>query len=264
MIKTGDRFTYKDLTQSIHELCSADMRKYLRKSNIGVAVGETLVLPSECSPDAYAAACIREYQNIPSSAIYLDTQLCDKGYKTTHRFAHKYNGGGLSTQQIIHDAYCLDWFNQIYNTAQAKKQYQEQYLGLIKDAFSVSYFYAQYMWAYNRPVCQKIAQQLQSPNPTQWGQIIGAILGVGFQFHPDDVYEYAVEHVNPSIDKKHFDARYAQQSEFKNHLMDNYGIDTGCLVLSPKSRDKLQKIVTHTDTPYWLQIITSLFPYHNR
>ena len=38
-------------------------------------------------------------------------------------------------------------------------------------------------------------------------------------------------------------------------MMNQYGLDTGCLVLSPQSREKLTKIVTHTDTPYKRQLL---------
>ncbi len=264
MINAGDRFTHHDLRQSINELCHSDMHKYLQNGAYGVAVGDTLMVPAQISPHEYAAACIREYQDISSSAINLDTQLRDLGFKTTRRFAHKYKNLGLSSQQIIHDAYCLDWFHQIYQTATPRKKYQTEYIQLLDDAFRTSYYYAQYLWALNWRVCNGIAGQLKTPSIEQWKQIIGAILGVGFQFHPDDVYEYSIKHVAPNISKSQFNARYAEQLEFKNQMKTNYGIDTGCLVLSPASREKLQKIVTHTDTPYWLQIIKNLIPGHNR
>ncbi len=264
MIQTGDRFTHKDLTQSINELCGGGMQNYLGKSDCGVVIGESCIIPGESSPEKYASVCIREYQDIPSSAIYLDNQLRDKGFKTARRFAYKYNLGGLSAKQVIHDVYCLDWFLQICDTTPPHKKFKAEYQNLLDDAFRTSYFYAQYLWACNPSACRNIAQKLQMPNARQWKQIIGSILGVGFQFHPDDVYEYSIEHMNPTLDIAQFNARYAEQLEFKNKMERDYGIDTGCLVLSPNSREKLQKIVTRTDMPYWMQVIANLIPGYNR
>lgn len=266
MIKQGDRFTSKDLQQSMRELCGYDVRKYLdkSKSNASVLICDYGITPIKCTPDEYAAFCIRAYEDIPSSAINLDAQLRDKGFKTTYRFSYKYKAGGLSPQQIIHDAYCLDWFNQIYNTAIPRTKYTKEYLDIIDDAFRLSYYYAQYLWAGNPQVCRKIARQMSMPSPEQWSQIIGAILGIAFQFHPSDVYEYAIEHTNPALSKKQFNARYADQLAFKNQMQNNYGIDTGCLVLSPQNREKLNKIVSHTDLPYYLQVIRNLVSWHNR
>ncbi|MCM1294180.1 MAG: hypothetical protein NC311_01300 [Muribaculaceae bacterium] len=266
MIKQGDRFTNKDLQQSMQELCGYDVRKYIdnNKSNVTVFICDYGISPSQCTPDEYAALCIRAYQDIPSSAINLDKQLRDKGFKTTYRFSYNYRTGGLSPQQIIHDAYCLDWFNQIYNTAIPRTKYTKEYFNIINNAFHLSYYYAQYLWTGNPQVCRDIAQQMCMPAPEQWSQIIGAILGVGFQFHPYDVYEYSIEHINPAQTKKQFNARYAEQLAFKKQMQNNYGINTGCLVLSPQNRDKLNKIVNHTDLPYYLQVIRNLISWHNR
>lgn len=266
MIKQGDLFTSKDLQQSMQELCRHDVRKYLDKdkSNAGVFIGDYGIIPSQCTPDEYAALCLRAYESVPSSAINLDKQLRDTGFKTTYRFSYKYKMGGLKPQQIVHDAYCLDWFNQIYNTAIPRTKYTKEYFNIIDDAFHLSYYYAQYLWAGNPQVCRGIAQQMCMPSPEQWAQIISAILGVGFQFHPSDVYEYSIEHANPSLSKEQFNKRYAEQLKFKNQMKNNYGIDTGCLVLSPQNREKLNKIVTRTDLPYCLQVIKNFIVGHNR
>ncbi len=268
MIKQGDKFTSKDLQQSMQELCGHDIRKYLNNSKTNVSVLICMcdygITPLACTPDEYADLCIRAYKDTPSSAIKLDTQLHDKGFKTTYKFSYNYRTGGLAPQQIIHDAYCLDWFHQIYNTTTPRTKYTKEYFDLINDAFRLSYYYAQYLWAGNPHACREIAQQMCMPGPEQWPQIIGAILGIGFQFHPADVYEYSIEHANPALSKKQFNARYSEQLKFKNHMMENYGIDTGCLVLSPQNREKLNKIVSRTDLPYYLQVIKNLISWHNR
>lgn len=266
MIHQGDRFTYLDLQQSMREICEYDMRKYMGRGhlNIGVAVGDSFIVPGRCTPDEYAATCMRAYGNIQSSATNLDKQLRDMGFKTTYRFSYKYNNGGLAPEQIIHDAYCLDWFQSLARTATPHAKYKAQYFAVLQDAFSLSYYYAQYLWAQNRGVCDNIAKQLSRPDMPQWSQIIGALLGIGFRFHPADVYEYAIEHTSPNITKRQFDARYARQSAFKQEMQDNYGIDTGCLVLSPQNQEKLRKIVTRTDTPYYIQVLRNLVSGHNR
>lgn len=267
MINQGDKFTFLDLQQSMREICAYDdIRKYIdnRQPNAIVLVGDRGVNPSKCSPDEYAAACILGYRDIPSSAIHLDQQLRDKGFKTTYKFSYKYRNGGLTSEQIVHDAYCLDWFQQLYRTSAPHKKYADKYFGAVDNAFRLSYYYAQYLWTQNWRVTGNIAGALRMPNESQWAQIISAILGIGFQFNPLDVYEYAIEHSSPTITKKQFDARYSEQLAFKKEMMDKYGIDTGCLVLSPQSRDKLHKIVTRTDTPYYLQVISNIILGHNR
>lgn len=266
MIKTGDKFTYIDLQQSLGELCGNDVRKYIdkKKSATGVVIGDAFIMINKTTPDEYATTAAQQYSDTPSSAISLDNQLRNRGFKTTYRFSYKYNYAGLTPQQIIHDAYYLDWFHQICETAVPQVKYYEKYFDLMYNAFRLSYYYAQYLIANNRRVLSGIGQKIYSPDISRWNQIINIILGVGFQFHPYDVQEYAIEHISPDLSKKQFNARYAQQLEFKTDMMNNYGIDTGCLVLSPQNREKLRKIVTNTDLPYWLQIIKNMIPHHNR
>jgi len=261
MIKQGDRFTSLDLQQSMREVCGYDMQRYINKkqSNAIVLIANYAIAPGQCTPDEYAAVNIQAYGDIKSSAQFLDQQLRDKGFKTAYKFSYKYRSGGLTPEQIVHDAYCLDWFQQIYNFAAPRAQYQEKYFKALEDAFRLTYYYAQYLWAGNPRDCGAIARALRVPDVEQWPQIISAILGIGFQFHPADVYEHAINHINPTMTEVQFDARYAEQLMFKKEMHDNYGIDTGCLVLSQKNRDKLRKIVTRTDTPYYIQVIKNLF-----
>lgn len=58
MIKTGDRFTHMDLTQSINELCGGGMQKYIEKSAYGIAVGSTLIIPTEWWGGGYFCFCM--------------------------------------------------------------------------------------------------------------------------------------------------------------------------------------------------------------
>lgn len=194
MIKTGDKFTYIDLQQSLSELNGNSVLKYLdkRKSATGVVIGDTFIMPSDVSPDEYAAACMAEHGCTPSSAISLDNQLRDKGFKTTYRFSHNYNLAGLTSQQVIHDAYYLDWFHQICNTAVPQVKFYEKYFDSMDDAFRLSYYYAQYLMANNRRTMSNVAQKIYAPDISQWNQIISIILGIGFQFHPYEIHEYAI------------------------------------------------------------------------
>lgn len=266
MIQQGDRFTFLDLQQSMREVCDYDMRKYINKKQSGaiIVIGDCGINIRNCTPDEYADICIRAYADIPSSAKYLDQQLQDNGLKTTHRFAYKYNNGGLTSEQIVHDAYCLDCFLQLYQIATPHTKYEDKYINALDSAFRLSYYYAQYLWAHNYRVTGNIATALRQPHVSQWPQIISALLGIGFQFHPNDVYEYAIKHTAPSNTKEQFNAQYAEQLAFKNEIRSKYGIDTGCLVLSPQSRKKLHKIVTHTDTPYYIQVIKNLIMGRHR
>ncbi len=266
MIKQGDMFTVLDLQQSMREVCGKYMRKYIdkRRSVAGILIGDCMLTPINCTPEKYAATCIQAYGDTPSSAINLDRQLRDKGFKTTYRFSYKYDTGNLTPQQIIHDAYCLDWFQKLYETAVPLANHEHAYYAILNDAFSLSYYYAQYLWAQNQRVTCDIVKALNTPDVSQWPQIISAILGTGFQFHPADVYEHAIEHISPTITRAQFNARHAEQLAFKNEMMNKYGIDMGCLVLSPQNREKLRKIVTRTDPPYCVQVIKNIILGRNR
>ena len=89
---------------------------------------------------------------------------------------------------------------------------------MLFDAFNLSYYYAQYLWAQNPNICDNIANALRNPSVDNWDQITSAILGIGFQFHPDDVFEHAVNHLNPKLKNQEYKARHQQQLEFKNNM----------------------------------------------
>lgn len=259
MIKPGQKFTARDLHNSVDEVCNRDIKKFITPENsTGVVVGDTIMIPAEMTPYEYAFVCANENNASQSSARDLEEQLRKRGAKTTRRFSYDYNTGGIPNDKIIKDAHCLEWFKQIHvyahrNYKNAKEM--DEYTDIIHDAFRLSYYYAQYLWAANPQACRDISNALRYPYHTQWKQITGATLGIGYQFHPDDVYEFAINHMNPNLTHKQRDARYADQLTFKQLMQDQYGVDTGCLVLSPQSREKLTRIVTHTDTPYKRQLL---------
>ena len=259
MIKPGQRFTARDLHNSVAEVCERDIKKFITPENsTGVVVGDTIMFPAEMTPHQYAYACTCENRIAQSSARDLDAQLRNRGVQTTRRFSYDYKTGGIPNDKIIKDAYCLEWFKQIHvyaNTNFKNAKDLDEYVDIVHDAFRLTYYYAQYLWAANPQACRKIADALQYPLDGQWGQITGATLGIGYQFHPDDVYEFAIKHIAPDLTREQREKRYAEQLAFKNEMMDQYGLDTGCLVLSPQSREKLTKIVTHTDTPYKRQLL---------
>lgn len=266
MIQSGDKFSARDLRQSVDEVCALDVVSHIKPEKLGAltVVGDLVLDMLSMKPETYAQYRIQQFDDIKSSAINLDKQLRKAGFKTTYSFSHQYFTPGLKSEQIIKDAYCLEYFQNLFRMVSPMPGHKKQLNQIVEDAFRISYYYAQYLWACNRDVCGPIAQGLVYPGFENWGQIIGAILGVGFHFHPNDVYEFSMNHIHPNITKDAYDARYAAQLKFKDLLMTKYGIDTGCLVLGPESRDKLTKIVTRTDEAYLIQLLRRAFGIKSR
>lgn len=260
MIQQGDKFSVRDLRQSVDEILGAwrDVKVLAGTPPLYVLVGDTMIDLMHTSPQMYAKYSIECYDDIKSSALNLDKQLRKNGFYTTQKFSYKYFTPGLTAEQIVKDAYCLEYFQRLILAPGGRRKHQQQMNKIIYDAFRVSYYYAQYLWACNSGVCNKVSEKLSCPGIENWGQITGAVLGIGFKFHPDDVYEFAVNHINPDITKQAYNARYADQKKFKDMVMEKYGIDTGCLVLSPESQEKLTKILTGVDAPRWVQILQKL------
>ena len=253
MIKSGDKFTVIELQQSVNEVVNTDISAHTQVFN-------TLKL----TPQDYATFKIGQYADVKSSATKLDDQLKKRGFKTTFRFSYNYKTPGLTSEQIVNDAYKLEYFQNLMLNFSPKEGHTEKLCEIINNAFRVSYYYAQYLWACNPTVCGNLTKALKYPGPQQWTQIISTILGIGFNFHPNDVYEFAIEHMNPSATKQEFDRRYAEQLEFKQLCRNGYGIDTGCLVLSPENRIKLYKILAKSDTPYLIQVLQNLLKKKHR
>ena len=266
MIQPGEFFSAKDLRQSFQEFRNNyDIKKYVdpAKSRNGIIFGNNALFPFKLTPIDYAEICINEYKKTSSSAVELDQQLRRKKFRTLYRFSYKYRTGELARDTIVFDAYCLDWFYQVACTAVPYEEYEEEYEKAINDAWHLSYYYAQYLWAQNPSVCQEIAAALSKPETKQWEQIISAILGIGFRFHPLDVYEFAIRHITPNLKPEQRKEHGNEQQKFKDSIMQMYGIDTGCLVLSPQNRKKLTDILTNNDTPYIWQLVKEfLCPIH--
>lgn len=260
MISAGDKFSARDLRQSVDEVCASDVLSHVKPEKLGAltVVGDLMLDMLSVKPEIYAQYRIQQFDDIKSSAVNLDKQLRKAGFKTTYSFSHQYFTPGLKSEQIIKDAYCLEYFQNLFMIVSPMPGHKKQLNQIFEDAFRISYYYAQYLWVCNREACGPIAQGLVYPGFENWGQIIGAILGVGFHFHPNDVYEFSINHIHPDITKDAYDARYAAQLNFKDLLMTKYGIDTGCLVLSAQSQEKLSRILTKSDTPYWVQVLQKL------
>lgn len=246
MIKDGDFFTVADLKKSVAQATGVDVQKYLKNR---------LVL----NPDSYAEQNIQLYADIKSSALALDKQLKDSGFRTKYKFSYDYNIPGLSYDEIVRDAYKLEFFYSLAVGDTKKKVKPESKKALVNaffDAARVSYYYAQYIWATNPSSRFDYSQRF---NPQRdWGFVISFLLGVGFRFHPKDVYEFVVNHNNPYLNQAQRDGLYAKQLDFKNWCMDTHKIDTGCLVLCAEHQEKLRKILNRTDTPYFVQQVQAL------
>ncbi len=245
MIQQGDKFSVRDLRQSVDEILGAwrDIKMLAGTPPLYVLVGDTMIDLMHTSPQMYAKYSIERYDDIKSSALNLDKQLRKNGFYTTQKFSYSYLTPGLTVQQIVTDAYCLEYFQRLMLAPGVRRKHQSQINQIISDAFRVSYYYAQYLWACNSGVCKKVSEKLTCPGIENWEQITGAVLGIGFKFHPDDIYEFSINHINPYISKDAYDARYVEQKKFKDMVMEKYGIDTGCLVLSPQSQERLTKIL---------------------
>ncbi|MBR1953826.1 MAG: hypothetical protein IKA25_02005 [Alphaproteobacteria bacterium] len=246
MIQNGDKFTLLDLRDSVHQVLGNDMREHIH--NI------------KQTPDLYAKRQISQYADIKSSAINLDKQLRDAGFKTTHKFSYDYNISWLLYKDIINEAYRLEYF---YNLAtnprlNIKFGHRDAVHHIFDDAARVSYYYAQYIWALNPSARFDYATRFHMYR--DWGLILNFLLGVGFQFHPRDINEFITHHNAPDLSRAEYDKMYTEQLVFKNWCANKYNIDTGCLVLCPEHRAKLAKILTRTDTPYVIQLLRRLIP----
>lgn len=260
MIQEGDKFSVIDLRTSIDEVLAAQKSMPVHGGTppLRIVIDGEIMDILRCSPHMYAQYRINQYNDIKSSAINIDTQLRKNGFYTTHKFSYDYRTPGLTPEQIINDAYCMEYFQTMANAAQYRRKSMKQFEPMLRDAFRISYYYAQYLWACNPGVCTNIAKSLSCPGADNWGQIIAAILGVGFKFHPDDVYEFAINHISPDITPDEFNARYDMQKHFKDTVMKKYAIDTGCMVLSENSQQKLTQILTKSEPSLFMQIISKL------
>lgn len=246
MIQNGDKFTVLDLNASVREATSVDMWRHVHNVKM--------------SSDEYVKKCLKLYSDVKSSAVSLDKQLKDAGFKTTYRFAHEYNIVGLSFERIVSDAYKLEYFYKLATAnPNIKFGHKAAVAKIFDDVARVSYYYAQYIWALNPMARFDYADKIHMYR--DWGTVINFLLGVGFQFHPKDVYEFTMRHNAIDLNEAGRRELYARQLTFKNWCMNKYNIDTGCLVLCQEHQDKLSRILTRSDTPYvWQVIKRALWP----
>ncbi len=251
MIQNGDFFTVQDLIQAVAQVVEYDVKSCLAKNkNVDLL---------KMTPRDYAQKKIELYADIKSSAKYLDEQLKHKGFKTNYRFAYEYNlPQVLSTDRVVFDAYQLEYFYKLAVSGLDVKPNRRQHLNKIyDDAARVSYYYAQYVWALNPGAVLGLNNYLDMYR--HWGFVLSYLLGVGFNFHPKDVYEFVVNHNNPGLVSVQREELYNKQLVFKNWCAGRYGIDTGCLVLCPEHQEKLRRILTGTDAPLYVQKLKSVF-----
>ncbi len=246
MIRDGDFFTVYDLRASVAQVTSVDMRKYLKNTGF-------------CRPDEYAQKQMALYGDIKSSAAALDKQLKDAGFKTKYKFSYKYNIPGLTSEDIVQDAYKLEYFyllaiGEIQGSVRPGQQANVD--KMLNDAARISYYYAQYVWKLNPE--SRFDYALRFDVQRDWGFVICFLLGVGFGFHPKDVYEFVINHNNPYLSQKQRDELYKKQLVFKNWCQNKFDIDTGCLVFCPEHQEKLRKILTKSDTPYLVQCVQDI------
>ncbi len=237
MIQNGDLFTVNDLKESVRQVTDA---RYPGCVEL---------------PVQYADRQIGLYADIKSSAINLDSSIREAGFKTTYRFAYDYNIPGLTYDEIVKDAYKLEYFYQIECDFLRRNKILFHNKRL-DDAARVSYYYAQYIWAANPTARFDYVKKLDMY--MDWGRVLCFLLGVGFKFHPRDVYEFVMNFNNPNLNDAEMRAERQKQQVFKDWCA-RHNIDTGCLVLSDENREKLRKIITKTDTPYFLQLLMQPF-----
>lgn len=244
VIQNGDMFTVDDLRDSVRAVTSVDMRKHANNIKL--------------SPNEYAEKQIGLYPCVTSSAVNLDKQLRRSGFKTPYKFSYEYTLGNLGCQDVVRDAYKLEYF---YNLATGpldiKKGHGQAVSKIFDDATRVSYYYAQYVWALNPDVRFDYAVRFHMYR--DWGLILNFLLGVGFQFHPRDINEFITHHNAPGLTQDAYEKMYQEQLVFKNWCANKHNIDTGCLVLCPEHREKLAKILTRTDMSYTVQLVRSIF-----
>lgn len=240
MIQNGDLFTVKDLKESVRWI--ADMR-----------CPGCAELPAQ-----YADRRIELYADIKSSAVNLDDSLRQAGFKTTYRFAYDYNIPGLTYDEIVKDAYKLEYFYTV--ACQYLQQTNSFPKAFVFDAAArLSYYYAQYIWVANPSARFDYAKKLDLYY--DWGRVLCFLLGVGFRFHPRDVYEFVMNFNNPSLGRKEMQLARQKQQVFKDWCAE-HSVDTGCLVLCDAHQEKLRKIIGKTDTPYFFQVL--LRPFYSR
>ena len=250
MIHNGQLFNEEDLYQSVFEVLASDWRPLLKTELRYSYDDKTFHDLKEVGPIKHSIleANRNEY---PSSARNLDKQLKEKGYKTTYSFSHKYHISQKMRSRIFADIARLDWFFQVYKHPALKPTERAKMAKIFEDASNVSYYYAQLIWA-NNPDAKFDYPKKLVPF-LDWDRTLAFLYSVAFEFHPKDAHYFITEY------NSHNNIQYKNQLVFQNWCKNKFGIDTGCLVLSPENMEKLRKILTKTDTPYAIQLLQKYF-----
>jgi len=231
MIYDGQKFSARDLMDSIAELSNKN------------AVG-------------YAAIQIAKY-GAESSARRLDESVRSNGFRTAYKFCWKYNLPGISGK-IDFEVYQLEYYYKQLCAMKNPKFSKQQ-----EDAARLSYYFAQYIWCFNNKLFHSDFYKNLSPY-WDWGFVLRFLLGIGNGYHPKDIDWFVAHHsyVGGRIGAKtkaEADKSFAEQSVFKKWILENYGIDTGCLVLCPEHMEKLRRIVSGGMPPYAVQVLQNFF-----
>ena len=246
MIQDGDLFSVKDLKESVQQVTDMDLLRRERGRAFDVL---------NMTPNQYADKMIGLYADVKSSAVDLDKNLRDLGLRTTYKFSHKYNIPGLTYDEIVRDAYKLGFLYKLASSP-LRIHVPIRKSGVFDDAARVSYYYAQYIWAANPSARFDYAARIMPYH--DWGRVLCFLLGVGFKFHPRDIYEFVMVYNNPELDDAGLRKKRQEQEVFKKWCA-KHNVDTGCLVLCPGHQEKLRKIINRTDTPYAIQWLQQLF-----
>lgn len=259
MIKPGDMIYDTKLFEDIDYISSINMHDYFSSALFFSETGENIIDLRETTPAEFANTVINSY-DIKSSAHSIDTQLKNMGYRTTYRFSHKYNMTAQMRDRILTDVYKLDYFYNIFNHIHMTRYYMSEsendadnkrkVIQHIQDAFNTSVYYASYLYTNNK--CPDFEYIKNANDFESWKFILSFIQGIGYEFHPSDIKTQAQIFYNNYEYDRH---KYNKQLEFQQWCKDNYSLDTGCLILSDTNQDKLRKILTRQDTPYFVQIL---------
>lgn len=248
IITKDQHFTEQQLFQSVDELASVDISPYISEPlmrNIGRGIDS---FDLRTIPPIEYSKCIQErYDNISSSARELDKQLEDKGFDTTYKFSYKYNMSPQMHERIVQDEWILGYFQDIYNHPDLPKielQNNKQFRQIILNALYVTYGYAAGILQYN-PGVYNYTNLLENPFKG-WYHVLNFVIGVGYGFHPLDIkFHEQVFYNNYYCHQE----EYEKQRAFKNWCKEQYGIDAGCLLLSPENMEKLRQILICQNTP---------------
>ena len=258
IIKDGDKFSVADLKETVDYFSNRPVQSCF----VNIGAGGHGNLLTGVTPKEYEESQFALYGKTGSSARNLDKNLRDNGYKTTYKCSSDYYIPGLTSEEIIRDAYRLEYFYKLaLRLPRIRRGMTKRTEKIIDGAARSSYYYAQYIWAANPSIKFDYANRFDVHR--DWGFVLSFLLGVGYQIHPKDIYEFVTHHNDLSLSRAELDLIYEKQKIFKNWCAQR-GIDTGCLVLCPEHQEKLRKILNKEDAPYWIQKMQQLLSLGKR